>query len=59
MSRKNVWKSKTISVPMYYLECPFCEWTWEETRDRWPPKFCGGCGKRLFTEEELREGDDE
>ena len=52
MSEKNVWKSKTINVPMHYLECPFCEWTWEETRDRWPPKFCGECGKRLYTEEE-------
>ena len=49
----NVWKTKVINVPHHYLECPFCEWTWDEDRGQWAPQFCGGCGERLYTEDEL------
>lgn len=44
----------TITIPVVELDT-----TCEETRDRWPPKFCGGCGKRLYTEEEVEEGKSE
>ena len=50
--KHGTWKERTINVPEYLLECPFCEWTWTETRGRWAPLYCGGCGARLKTKDE-------
>ena len=54
---KSVWKCKIINVPHHYRVCPFCDWSFDEERGQWIPLYCGGCGKRLFTEEELEEGE--
>lgn len=55
--RESVWKSRIINVPHYILECPYCEFSVDETEidGRSLPLFCGGCGARLRTQEEIDE----
>ena len=59
--RESVWKSRIINVPHYILECPYCEFSVDETElnGRFLPLFCGGCGARLRTQEEIDEIEEE
>lgn len=60
--KKGIWKERTINVPHYILECPYCEFTIDlnnlQELGRWVPLFCGGCGARLSMQEDLDELED-